>query len=401
MAKKLNAALNVLLLSLGIAMITLLVLFNNQLEEKMTKNVKGIDLVVGAKGSPLQLILCSVFHVDFPTGNIKLRDADRLSKHRLIKYAIPLALGDSHKGFRIVGTTRAYASFYQAELAIGNWWLNDLEVTIGATVAELAKLKPGDRFESAHGLTENGHTHDENEFVVKGVLAKSGTVTDNLILTNITSVWKVHEVHAPDSGGLTQLHSNSQLVPSIEAGDSLREITSLLIKYKNPIAAIQLPRFVNTQTNMQAASPAFEMARLFTLLGVGADALIGFAYVLIFIAGLSIFIALYNSLKERRYDMAIMRSMGATRGLLFKTIILEGSLFTFVGSGVGLVLGHVALGLFIFTMEEGQKAGLSASIFYLEEALILAASIVLGVFCSLLPAIQAYRVNIHKVLAGS
>ncbi|NOS57178.1 MAG: FtsX-like permease family protein [Cyclobacteriaceae bacterium] len=399
-AKKLNTGLNILLLSLGIAMITLLILFNNQLEEKMTNNSKGIDLVVGAKGSPLQQILCSVFHVDFPTGNIKLREADRLAKHRLVKYAIPLALGDSYQGFRVVGTNRAYSSIYQADLASGGWWEKDLEVTLGSAVAHLTKLKVGDRFESAHGLTKDGHAHDENKYVVRGILKKSGTVIDELILTTISSVWKVHEEQVINHNDQMPI-SPSLLVPSVEAGDSLREITSLLIKYKNPIAAIQLPRFINTQTSMQAASPAFEMARLFMLLGVGADALMGFAYVLIFISGLSIFIALYNSLKERRYDMAIMRSMGASRGLLFKTIILEGSILTFIGASVGILLGHAVLVFFVLIMEEGQKMGLSAGIFYVEEGVILAGSVVLGIFCSLLPAIQAYRVNIHNVLAGS
>jgi putative ABC transport system permease protein len=399
-AKKLNTGLNILLLSLGIAMITLLILFNNQLEEKITNNSKGIDLVVGAKGSPLQLILCSVFHVDFPTGNIKLREADRLAKHRLVKYAIPLALGDSYQGFRVVGTNRAYSSLYQADLASGDWWEKDLEVTLGSAVAQLTKLKVGDRFESAHGLTKDGHAHDENKYVVSGILKKSGTVIDELILTTISSVWKVHEEQVINHNDQMPI-SPSLLVPSVEAGDSLREITSLLIKYKNPIAAIQLPRFINTQTSMQAASPAFEMARLFTLLGVGADALMGFAYVLIFISGLSIFIALYNSLKERRYDMAIMRSMGASRSLLFKTIILEGSILTFIGASVGILLGHAVLVFFVFAMEEGQKMGLSAGVFYVEEAVILAGSIVLGISCSLLPAIQAYRVNIHNVLAGN
>ena len=401
MAKKLNTSLNILLLSLGVAMITLLILFNNQLEEKMTNNTQGIDLVVGAKGSPLQLILCNVFHVDFPTGNIKLREADRLSQHRLVKHAIPLALGDSYQGFRVVGTNHDYAKLYKCEIALGTWWVNDLDVTLGATVAEISRLKVGDHFESAHGLTKEGHAHDDNKYIVKGILKNSGTILDNLILTNIGSVWKAHETQVVDSSHHKLLFSPSHLVPSVEAGDSLLEITSLLIKYKNPIAAIQLPRMINTQTNMQAASPAFEMARLFTLLGVGADALLGFAYVLIFISGLSIFIALYNSLKERRYDMAIMRSMGANRGLLFKSIILEGSTLTFVGTCLGLILGHIVFGLFIYSMDAGQKTGFSSGVFYREELWILMGSILLGIFCSLLPAIQAFRVNIHKVLAGN
>lgn len=402
-AKKLNTALNTLLLALGIAVITILILFNNQIEEKMSSNSKGIDLVVGAKGSPLQLILCNVFHIDFPTGNIKLKEAERLAEHRLIKGAIPLALGDSFQGFRIVGTNRQYADLYQAELVSGTWWNDDLDVTIGATVAHLTKLKIGDKFESAHGLTKEGHAHEENQYVIKGILKNSGSVIDNLVLTNVSSVWKVHSEEKEDSThfGSRLITNPSRLVPMVEAGDSTKEITSLLIKYKNPIAAIQLPRFINTQTNMQAASPAFETARLFTLLGVGAEALMGFAYVLIFISALSIFIALYNSLKERRYDMAIMRSMGASRAMLFTTIILEGSVLTFIGTCIGLILGHLALGLFIFIVDESQKTGMTTTAFYREEVFMLIGSIVLGIICSLIPAIQAYRSNIHKVLASN
>src|SRR5688572_14833357 len=121
-ARPLNTAINIILLSLGIAVITILLLFKNQLDQKIAENSKGIDLVIGAKGSPLQLILCNIFHVDFPTGNIKLTEADRISKNRLIKTAIPLALGDSYESYRIVGTTSQFVAFYKAELEQGQWW---------------------------------------------------------------------------------------------------------------------------------------------------------------------------------------------------------------------------------------------------------------------------------------
>jgi len=190
-------------------------------------------------------------------------------------------------------------------------------------------------------------------------------------------------------------------VPTVEAGDSTKEITSLLIKYRNPIAAIQLPRYINGQTGMQAASPAFEAARLFSILGVGVEALTGFAYVLIFISALSIFIALYNSLKERQYDLAIMRSMGASRSKLFIATQLEGITLTLFGSLIGLAMGHGVLYLFTALVEESGKTGIIAWVFYMEEMYLLAGSLVLGILCSLLPSFQAYRTDIHKVLAGN
>lgn len=398
-ARPLNTLLNILLLSLGIAMITILLLFSNQLQQKISDNTKGIDLVVGAKGSPLQLILCNVFHIDFPTGNIKLQEADRLAKHRLVKNAIPMALGDSYQNYRIVGTTHAYADLFKAELETGTWWQYDMEVTIGATVARLLNLKLGDTFASAHGLSEAGHAHEEHPFVVKGILKPTFSVMDNLILTNVSSIWLVHEhseeheIIKPDS-----LHA-SVLVPTAFASDSTRELTALLLKYRNPIAAIQLPRYINGQTNMQAASPSFEAARLFSILGVGIDALTGFAYVLIFISALSIFIALYNSLKERKYDLAIMRSMGASRSKLLWATQLEGVVLTFCGSVLGVALGHVVLFLFTTLVTESQTAGVNAFVFYVEELYLLVGSVVLGIICSLIPSFQAYRTDIHKVLA--
>jgi putative ABC transport system permease protein len=401
-SKPFNTVLNIFLLGLGIAVITILLLFNNQLQQKIKENSKGIDLVVGAKGSPLQLILCNIFHVDFPTGNIKLYEAERLANHRLVKKTIPLALGDSYQNFRIIGTNKAYAELYDGELAQGDWWKDDLEVTAGAIVAEILGLKIGDTFASAHGLTTEGHAHEQALYVVKGILKKKGNVMDNLILTNVGSVWKVHDVNENEKKNIAtdSVANPSSLVPSVSRGDSTKEITALLLQYRNPIAAIQLPRLINTQTNMQAASPAFETARLFSILGVGVDVLMGFAYVLIFISGLSIFIALYNSLKERQYDLAIMRSMGASRSKLFFSVILEGGILTVMGSFIGILLGHSVLFAFTQWISESQRAGVSAFVFYPEEIGIIAGSLFLGVFCSLLPAWQAYRTDIHKVLAG-
>jgi putative ABC transport system permease protein len=408
-AKPLNTVLNIVLLALGIAVITVLLLFNKQLEEKISSNAKGIDLVVGAKGSPLQLILCNIFHIDFPTGNINLKEAEQISRSRLIKKAVPLALGDSYQSYRIIGTTSEYVELYHLELAQGEWWDHELETTIGANVSEGLKLKVGDTFQSTHGLVEGGSGHEEQKFVVKGILKRTNMVADNLILTSVETVWHVHE-HATDSVEREEHEEHaeqdstfvaSRLIPTHQAGDSTKDVTSLLIQYRSPMAAIQLPRMINSESKLQAASPAFETARLFSILGVGVDILTGFAYVLIFISALSVFIALYNSLKERRYDLAIMRSMGASKNKLFINVLLEGITLTFLGSFFGLLLGHSILVILGAAVEETQKAGITGLVFYSAEWIILAGSLLLGILCALIPALQAYRTDISKVLAGN
>jgi putative ABC transport system permease protein len=403
-SRPLNTALNILLLALGIAMISILVVFNRQFQEKITSNSKGIDLVVGAKGSPMQLILCNIFHVDFPTGNIRLVEAERVARHRLVKRAIPLALGDNYRGFRIIGTSHDYADLYDAKLSQGSLWKEPMEVVIGSDVARALQLSLGSQFTSSHGLSDETHAHDEQQFVVKGILQKANNVVDNLILTGVESIWQVHAVHdettSSDQSPVRD-SSGSSLVPSVAQGDSSKEITAMLVQYRSAMGAIQLPRWVNSQSSLQAASPAFETARLFSILGVGVDILKGFAAVLVFISALSIFIALYNSLKERRYDLAIMRSMGASRTKVFISVLLEGTVLALAGAVVGIVLAHSVMAGISMFVQEARMAGISSLVFYPEEGLILAGSLLLGVVCSMLPAWQAYRIDISRVLAGA
>ena len=405
-AKPLNTFLNIFLLSLGIAVIIILMLFSRQLQEKISSNSRGIDLVVGAKGSPLQIILCNVFHIDFPTGNISLQEAEKIAGNRLVKKAIPLALGDSYQLYRIIGSTHDYPELYGAELSIGDWWQEDMEVTLGANVAEDLGLKVGDSFYSAHGMIEGGHAHEEHPFIVKGILKRGGNVMDNLILCSVKSIWLVHdheeaEHHHHEEEDHDHDAHMSKLVPGADLNDSTLQITSFLLQYRSPVAMMQLPRLINEQSNMQSASPAFETARLFTLLGVGVEILEGFAYLIIFISVLSIFIALYNSLKERKYDLAVMRTMGGTRTKLLISILLEGIALTTAGAVLGMLLGHGALLAFAQYVDEARRAGINGMVFYTDELWVLAGGLVLGLVSALIPAIQAYRTDISEVLAKS
>ena len=427
--RPLNTALNVVLLALGIATITVLLLLSRQVEDALIRNSRGIDLVVGAKGSPLQIILSSVFHADFPTGNISLADVRPLQRNRLIKNMIPLALGDSYRGFRIVGTNYDYPKLYEAELQRGSWWKVPLEVVLGAQVAQQLHLAPGDAFHSSHGLADDRiNVHDEQAFLVSGVLKPTGSVLDNLILTAVESVWAVHEAHADSAAHESRFVQDSITrrglppagLPPVElpptgqsragqsragqsragqpSGEAEQEITALLLQYRSPMAAVQLPRFINQRTNLQAASPPFEMARLFALVGVGVDGLRAFAYVIILIAALSTFIALYNALRERQYDLAVMRSLGASRKTLLLLMVLEGVIISAMGGVLGLLLGHGFIGLLTQLMPQS-GLGLTALRLIPEEGWLLLGSGLVGLGAALLPAAAAYRTNVAQVLA--
>jgi putative ABC transport system permease protein len=386
-SKPLSSGLNIMLIAFGTGILTILLLASTQIEEKLNSNSKDIDLVVGAKGSPLQLILSSIYYIDFPTGNIPLKDANELSHNPFVKRATPLALGDNYNGVRIVGTDSNFISLYGLKLQSGNFWKADLEATIGINVAKEQNLKVGDTFFGAHGLTENKDLHKDHAYKVTGILAPQGNVTDNLILTNIASVWKMHDEDGMEDGK-----------GKIEDDNGNREITSLLIQYRSPMSVVMFPRMVNQGTNLQSASPAMESTRLFSLIGVGVDTLQWFAILIMLIAAISVFVNLYNSLKERSYDLAIMRTLGASRTKLFVIVILEGLILTIAGTIVGVTLGHFALEL-IAHYQESSQAKLTGMIFINQEVYLLLAGLAIGIFASIIPAMQAYRSNISKILA--
>ena len=392
-SKPLSTGLNILLLALGLAIITVLILIQDQFENKMTKDAEGIDLVVGAKGSPLQLILSSIYHIDFPTGNIDMSDAMALSKNRLVKNIIPLGLGDNYQGYRIVGTNHDYLELYSAKMENGSAWDKPFDVVLGSEVADKLNLKLGDQFIGSHGIGSSSHEHDEHPYTISGILVPMGNVLDKLILTSIESVWYTHH----------EEHDHEKFEASVaKTGfpetDEDREVTSLLIQYRNPIAAVQLPRFINSKSALQAASPSFEISRLFELLGVGVKLVQGLAIVIIVIAGLGIFIALYNSLKERKYDLAVMRTLGASSGQLFVHILLEGVILTLLGAIVGIAIGHLFLSVLVMQNEQGALSGLTAAVFLKEEFWIILYAIIVGVIASLIPAWNAYQTDIAKQL---
>lgn len=384
-ARPLDACLNVALLALGIGTICLVLLFSAQVEQRLTRDAEGIDLVVGAKGSPMQLILAGVYHLDAPTGNIPLAEAAKLGANRLVRQAIPLALGDSYRGFRIVGAPHAYVSLYGGRLAAGRLWDAPMQAVLGAEAARAAGVPVGGKFVGAHGVGESaGDAHDQHPFEVVGVLAPTGTVLDRLILTAIESVWHMHEDHGT--------------APAAQA--PAREVTVVLIQYATPLAAATLPRFINDRTGMQAASPALETARLLRIVGVGVEVLRIFGFALVAVAALGVFVALYNAMRERRYDLAVMRALGASPGRLFAVVLLESTMLAALGALLGLALGHAAAEGVGQWMAANQQPPITGATLLAEEAWLLALAAGAGVLAAAMPSWSAYRTEVATVLAG-
>ncbi len=396
--KPLNTALCVSLLLFGVGIISLLLVIQHHLEQKFARDLQNIDLVVGAKGSPLQLVLSAVYHLDAPTGNIKLAEARPVMDNPMVQEAIPLAYGDSYRGYRILGTTNAYLNKYGAQLRDGHLFSKAMQAVIGADVAAKTGLRVGDTFLGTHGEAQGGHVHDEHPYTVVGIAEKTNAVLDQLVLTNLESVWQVH-ASPKDEQNIQDTLATHQPDPELPAftADSM-DITAILLTYKSKITLLNMPRTINDGTNMQAVLPGLEINRLFYMLGIGATTLKLIAGGIMAMAGFSVFFVLYNRLRERKYELALLRTAGYRPWQLFGLLVLEGLLLAVVGYVLGWLLSRA--GLYVINRQAEGDFNLHFGSEWLSgEISLFLLTILVGVGAALLPAWQAMQMNISAVLS--
>lgn len=401
--KPLNTILSLVLLTSSVAISTVLILVEKQFEEKFTSSIENVDLVLGAQGSPLQLVLSAVYQVDTPTGNINFDEAKTWMNHPFVEQAIPLAFGDNYKGYKILGTTPTYLDKYGAKIKEGKLFSKNFEVVIGSELAKNLKLEIGATFYGAHGDAAEGEVHENFSYKVVGIATETGKIVDNLILCTIPSVWQMHHHEAE----LTE----NQSVESEEMANHNHdltidepnmEITAVLLKIRNQMAKLTWQRLIPQNTKMQAVSPAFEINRLFGLFGIGFNALKYLAFGIMLVSGISIFIALFSTLKERKTEFALLRVNGAKRMQLLKIVIIESMLLCCVGFLFGTILGRMVLVLLSKSTEADFKMAFNPYEFlWKKEGFLFILTIFVGVLAALIPAIKAYYLNISKTLANA
>lgn len=443
-SKPLNLILSLLLLVLSVSLVTYVLQLSKQLNGQLDKNIAPVDMVVGAKGSPLQLVLSSVLHIDSPTGNIKLEEAEQIMKHPFVESAIPVSYGDNYKGYRILGTELSYFKSYNAVLSEGRLFRAPFEIVAGNEAAKKLGLKIGDTITSSHGLaSESIEAHDDNPYIVVGLLQSSGTVIDQLLITNLQSIWDVHdhahddEAHDHDEQGNKEHehhdhadeehehhdhgdeehdhhehgdeehdhdhdhdeHGDKEHEHDDNEHDDELEITSLLVKFKSPLGLVQMPRFINENTNMQAALPGFEIQRLMGLLGSGVKTINGIALAILLVSGVSIFISLLKTIRERRQELALLRTYGLPTRKLLYLVLLEGLLLAFIGFVVGWLLGRLALLLTSHYIESGYGYALQLNGPDATEAMLFAATLIIALVAVLLASTSIFKMNISKILS--
>ena len=457
-SEPLTLFLNLILLALGVGLINFILLLNTQLKDKFDKNLAGVDLVIGAKGSPLQMILSSMYHIDAPTGNISIKEAKPFLRevHPLIAKSVPLSMGDNHQGYRIIGTDHAILEFYDAKINLGKLWNNLYEVTIGSEVADALGLALGSTFTSSHGFhIDEDMEHDHGTLTVVGILEETGSVIDQLILVNTESVWAVHdhdhsaEEHSDEEGGhaghdhreheghahqehnhahdheghdhhnhahdhhdhehdghdhseveYTSDHRNDMSRAHLMTHED-KDITSVLVRFKSKtnFQALQLPRNINENTDLQAATPAYEINRLYDMMGTGTKALELLAYLIALVSAISVFVSLLNSLKRRKYELSLLRVMGGRPGKLLILILLEGFILAFLGFLLGMLISHLCMMALGDSLHDKYNYRFEAWMLHGKELWLLLGAIGLGLLAALLPAMMAYNTYIHENLS--
>ncbi len=422
--RKFTTVLTVFSVALAVALISSVLTLREETRKRFEEEGQAFDLVVGAKGSPLQLVLSSVYFMDNPTGNIPWEVYEQIKNDKeYVQSAYPIALGDNYQGFRIVGTDPSLFQHkwispitgeerHPFQIEKGRVFEKPFEAVLGSLVAQETGLGIGDTFISSHGFVKlpevlGGHEHEENPYLVVGIFKPSNSPFDRAIFTSIESVWDVH-VHHEDSGNGNN-KSNEEAPNGGDEGDIRYQewgknprsmVTAVLVQLQSPALRFQYREMVRESTVAMAATPVEEISKLFEqFLGTAKTVLLSIGYLVVVVSALSIMIGLYLAIIQRRRDLAIMRALGASRVEIFGSVLIEAFWVTTLGIVAGYVIGGFVSKLIGFYLV--QKYGLSVTAFTLtpEHVTSFATVAVVGILAGIIPAWQAYKRNIARDLA--
>jgi len=386
--RRLSSTLTAASIAIGVAIVIAVLALRAQTQEGFRQSAFGYELVVGPKRlGALQLVLNTVYHMETSPGNMPWSRYREIEAHKAVAAAVPLSVGDSYRGARIVGTTPQFftAFNYAIDGACFRFDLDRLEQAMAgkeadgafeAVVGPRTGLKIGDTFQPSHGIDAAGDTHPE-KWTVVGVLAPTGTPNDRVIFINLDSFYEIRD-HRQSAG-----------------------ISAVIVKTKGGSSADRLQYDLNQLPDIMAASPAAVMAEFFSKFDWIPLMFLSIACLVVVMAGVSIFVAIYNSMSERRRPIAIMRALGARRTSIVAIILLEALALCAIGAVGGLIIGHGLTAVAGAALSSRSGIPMSAVAVQPEEFAVLAGVLVLGALAGLLPALQAYRTDIADGLSPS
>ncbi|VXC69823.1 Peptide ABC transporter permease [Oceanicaulis sp. 350] len=362
--------------------------------ESFENTISGVDLIVGARSSPVNLLLYSVFHIGDATNNITWESYETVASAPGVAWTVPISLGDSHRGHRVIGSTPDLFEHYQygggrhLEFASGQPFSDLFGAVIGAAVAREQGYQTGDEIIVAHGMGAVGFIeHDSNPFTVVGVLAPTGTPLDQSVMVTLEAIEAIHLGGATGSGATVSADElrAMDLTPD--------QLTAFFVGLDSPVAALRLQRAINTypEEPLQAVIPGVALAQLWSIVGVAERTLAAVAAFVVLTGLVSILTAILTSLNERRREMAILRALGARPGHVFVLLVAEAALVALAGAVLGAIATYGALNALAPLLEARfgiLLPGLAPGLYDLTiVGAVTGAAALLGLF----PAWRAYR----------
>ena len=376
-----------------------------QTKEAFSNTLSGTDLIVGARSGPINLLLYSVFHLGNPTHNIQWNTYEELAKHSQVDWIIPLALGDSHKGHRVVATTPdffahyAYGNKQHLTIVEGKTFVAPFEVVLGAAVARKLEYRIGDNIILAHGIAEVALAkHDDAPFVVSGILAATGTPVDKSVYISLAGMEAIHRdwdsgVHIP-----TQSSSDQQNVLTNAHPETL---SAMLVGLKSRSALFTVQRQINQYAGepLQAVVPGLVLAELWQLVGSVEIAFTVIAWLVVVASLLGMTTSLLTALNERQREFSVMRALGAGPGYLFTLIISEVLFICVIAIVLAILLLTATLALLQPWLLGTWGLSISLNVMSSNQLLYLAGVLIAAIVLSVIPAWVVYRRSLHDGLS--
>lgn len=391
--RRFTAGLVVLSVALSVVLLLGVERIRSNARAGFTQTLSGTDLIVGARGSPVNLLLYSVFRIGDATNSVAWSSYLALREWPEIAWMVPLSLGDSHRGFPVLGTDQGYFEHYRhaggkrLEFAAGGRFDDRFDAVLGAEVARRLGYRLGDRLTLAHGAGRVSFMHHADQpFVVRGILAPTATPVDRTVHVSLAGIEAVHEAW-PTGRPAHHGHGGHHDASTPEA------VTAILVGLRAQGRILHVQRAINEFEHepLLAILPALTLQQLWDLLAVGENLLLGVATLVVACGGLATMTALLTGLNERRREMAILRALGASPGAIFGLVLGEALLLTLTGAAVGALLLQVLLSGALPLL--GDRVGFAIPGWPPSplEPLLLGGVCAVGLLAGLVPALRVYR----------
>ncbi|MCB5359790.1 ABC transporter permease [Vibrio lentus] len=394
--RKATAILTILTVAVSVILLLGVERVRTEAKSSFANTISGTDLIVGGRSGQVNLLLYSVFRIGNATNNIDWKSYEEFSQHNAVKWAIPISLGDSHKGFRVMGTNHSYFENYRygskqpLTFQQGKEFKQLFDVVIGADVAKKLDYKIGDHIILAHGISDVAFSrHDNLPFTIVGILAPTGTPVDKTVHVSLEAIEAIHV--GWESGANLGHTPDAETLKTYDFQP--KQITAMMVGLKSKIQTFALQREINNyrQEPLSAIMPGIALHELWGMMAVAEQALLIVSGFVVVAGLLGMLSSLLTSLQERRREMAILRAMGARPRHVFGLLISEASALTFLGITLGIAVLFALIAVVAPIVQQSYGINISISAITPHEWKLLILVQVAGIIIGFIPAFRAYR----------